>query len=83
MRDAPRLAYDFRYGDPAFAEFPHEAWWRILAREARASTRTQLAYGEPAGSLELREAQRLARAFRQPGGDLDKFRPDTNASRWR
>jgi len=49
-----RLPYDFRYGDPAFAEFPHEAWCRIVSRTVRNATRSQLAYGEPQGALELR-----------------------------
>lgn len=52
----PRLPYDFRYGRPAFSDFPHTAWRRLLARRARCTSADDLDYGLPAGSRPLREA---------------------------
>jgi len=51
----PSLAFDFRYGRPSFADFPHATWCRILARRARHSTIRDLDYGPPEGALALRE----------------------------
>src|SRR5262245_35061852 len=31
----PRVPYDFRYGRPAFADFPQATWQRLVARRAR------------------------------------------------
>ena len=53
-RPAPR--YDFRYGDPAYDDFPHATWCRLLARRARRASERHLSYSEPGGPLELREA---------------------------
>ena len=50
------LPYDFRYGEPAFADLPLETWCRLLGRRARRASAARLAYGEPAGSIELRRA---------------------------
>jgi GntR family transcriptional regulator/MocR family aminotransferase len=50
------LPYDFRYGDPAFSDFPHATWCRVLARRARAATPRDLGYGAPGGAPALREA---------------------------
>ena len=50
------LPYDFRYGEPAFADLPLETWCRLLGRRARRASVGRLAYGEPGGSAELRRA---------------------------
>ncbi len=50
------LPYDFRYGRPSFADFPHATWCRILARRARKATIRDLDYGPPEGAPALREA---------------------------
>lgn len=49
------LPYDFRYGRPAFGDFPHEKWHRILARRARRASAADLDYSSPGGAPELRE----------------------------
>ena len=64
---APRqtsLAYDFRYGRPSLADFPHETWCRVLARRARKASVRDLDYGPSEGIAALREtiADYLARA---------------------
>jgi len=61
-RSAPR--YDFRYGDPAYGDFPHETWCRLLARRARRASERHLSYSDPGGAPELREvlAAYLSRA---------------------
>jgi GntR family transcriptional regulator/MocR family aminotransferase len=51
-----RLPYDFRYGEPAYADLPYSKWCRLLARRARDATRRDLDYGPPGGAPELREA---------------------------
>jgi len=58
-----RLPYDFRFGRPAFGDFPHALWCRLLGRRARSARRGDLDYGPPQGRLELREAlaERLRR----------------------
>jgi GntR family transcriptional regulator / MocR family aminotransferase len=58
-----RLPYDFRFGRPAFADFPHALWCRLLGRRARRATVRDLDYGPPEGREELREAlaERLRR----------------------
>ncbi len=58
-----RLAYDFRVGRPAFDDFPHGIWCRLLGRRARSAGRDELDYGSPEGRLELRAAlaERLRR----------------------
>ena len=58
------LPYDFRYGRPAFADFPHAVWRRLLTRRAREVSAPDLDYGHPAGSPVLREviAEYLQRA---------------------
>jgi GntR family transcriptional regulator/MocR family aminotransferase len=51
-----RLPYDFRFGRPAFGDFPHAVWCRLLGRRARGATLRDLDYGPPEGRIELREA---------------------------
>jgi GntR family transcriptional regulator/MocR family aminotransferase len=46
----------FRMSLPALDRFPHAAWARLVARHAHALTREQMAYGDPAGLIPLREA---------------------------
>ena len=48
--------YDFRYGLPDVAAFPHDTWRRLLARRARATSMQALHYGPPEGYAPLREA---------------------------
>jgi len=52
----PGIRYDFRYGRPAVAEFPHEIWRRLLAARARRTALDTFGYGPPAGYGPLREA---------------------------
>lgn len=58
----------FRMGTPALDHFPLPLWGRLLARQWRRVTATQLAYAEPHGYPPLREAiashVRQARAVR-------------------
>jgi GntR family transcriptional regulator/MocR family aminotransferase len=58
----------FRMSLPALDQFPHGAWARLVARQAHALTHAQMAYGDPAGLVSLREAVadhlRAARAVR-------------------
>ncbi len=51
-----RLACDFRYGRPAFRDFPHATWRQHLARRARRASARDLDYGPPEGAPSLREA---------------------------
>jgi GntR family transcriptional regulator/MocR family aminotransferase len=46
----------FRMSLPALDEFPHAVWARLVARKANALTHAQMAYGDPAGLIPLREA---------------------------
>jgi GntR family transcriptional regulator/MocR family aminotransferase len=48
--------YDFRFGRPAFHDFPHAMWCRLLARRARRASVRDLDYGPPHGREELRMA---------------------------
>ena len=50
------LPYDFRYGEPAYADLPLAAWSRLLGRRARRLSVRRLAYQAPGGAPELREA---------------------------
>jgi GntR family transcriptional regulator/MocR family aminotransferase len=50
------LPYDFRYGEPSYADLPLDAWARILGRRARRLSVRRLAYQSPGGANELREA---------------------------
>lgn len=50
----PALPYDFRYGRPSFADFPHATWDRTLARRARRRSIGDLDYGAPEGVAALR-----------------------------
>jgi GntR family transcriptional regulator / MocR family aminotransferase len=58
----------FQAGLPALDLFPHAAWAKLVARQARAETPEQLAYGDPAGLRSLRlaiaEHLRTSRAVR-------------------
>ena len=58
------LPYDFRYGEPAYADLPLATWSRLLGRRARRLSVRRLAYQAPGGAPELREAlaSYLARA---------------------
>ncbi len=53
---APPIRWDFRYGSPSVAEFPHEIWRRLLARRARRASVRSLGYGRTEGEPALREA---------------------------
>jgi GntR family transcriptional regulator/MocR family aminotransferase len=46
----------FQVGLPALDLFPHSAWAKLVARQVRAETPEQLAYGDPAGLRSLRAA---------------------------
>jgi len=50
------LPYDFRYGEPSYADLPLETWTRMLGRRARRLSVRRLAYQAPGGASELREA---------------------------
>ena len=50
------LPFDFRYGEPSYADLPLETWSRILGRRARRLSARRLAYQPPGGAAELREA---------------------------
>jgi GntR family transcriptional regulator/MocR family aminotransferase len=50
------LPYDFRYGEPAYADLPLAVWARTLGRRARRLSVKRLAYQPPGGAPELREA---------------------------
>jgi GntR family transcriptional regulator/MocR family aminotransferase len=50
------LPYDFRYGEPSYADLPLETWTRLLGRRARKLSVRRLAYQAPGGAPELREA---------------------------
>jgi GntR family transcriptional regulator / MocR family aminotransferase len=52
----PGLRYDFRYGRPAFDEFPRDIWRQLLAARLRKSRRESFGYAPPAGYAPLREA---------------------------
>ena len=58
----------FRMSLPALDQFPHTVWARLVARHAHGLTHAQMAYGDPAGQVPLREAVaehlRAARAVR-------------------
>ncbi len=55
-RRSAAARYNFGLGRAAVAEFPFEAWRRILIRRAREAPVAELDYGPSAGSLSLREA---------------------------
>jgi GntR family transcriptional regulator / MocR family aminotransferase len=50
------VRYDFRYGLPDGAAFPHDTWRRLLARWTRAVSVQALHYGPPEGYAPLRQA---------------------------
>jgi GntR family transcriptional regulator/MocR family aminotransferase len=52
----PTVVRAFAAGLPALDAFPYQAWQRLLARHARQLDAKALVYGDPAGSLPLREA---------------------------
>lgn len=52
----PRYAYDFAPGLPDLAGFPRDRWLRSLRAAWRESAVDALAYGDPRGVPELREA---------------------------
>jgi GntR family transcriptional regulator/MocR family aminotransferase len=51
-----RVRFDFRYGEPAYADLPLVTWARLLGRRARRLSVRRLAYQPPGGASELREA---------------------------
>ncbi len=57
-RSLSSLRYDFACGrsESDIETFPFAMWRRILLRQARKSSLSELDYGNPAGSLALREA---------------------------
>jgi GntR family transcriptional regulator/MocR family aminotransferase len=55
-RQSSPLPYDFRYGRPSFADFPHPTWSRLMARRLRRASARELDYGPPEGEASLREA---------------------------
>jgi GntR family transcriptional regulator / MocR family aminotransferase len=55
-RPAEALPFDFHYGSPAFTDFPHATWSRLVARRARTISMTSLRYGRALGFAPLREA---------------------------
>jgi GntR family transcriptional regulator/MocR family aminotransferase len=61
-------AVPFQAGLPALDLFPRAAWAKLVARQVRAETADQLAYGDPAGLRNLRvaiaEHLRTSRAVR-------------------
>ncbi|MEW6270171.1 MAG: PLP-dependent aminotransferase family protein, partial [Thermodesulfobacteriota bacterium] len=50
------LPYDFRYGEPSYADLPLATWARLLGRRARRLSVRRLAYQAPGGAEELRRA---------------------------
>jgi GntR family transcriptional regulator / MocR family aminotransferase len=50
------LPFDFRYGEPSYADLPMDTWSRLLGRRARRLSARRLAYQAPGGAVELREA---------------------------
>ena len=50
------LRYEFRYGLPGIADFPADAWSRVIARRARGLRIGSLRYGRARGYQPLREA---------------------------
>ena len=64
----------FRVSLPALDLFPHALWARLVARHAHRMTHDQMAYGDPAGLLSVREAiadhLRAARAVRCGAGQI-------------
>jgi len=50
------VPYDFRYGEPAYADLPLATWARLLGRRARRLSVKRLAYQPPGGAEELRTA---------------------------
>lgn len=50
------LPYDFRYGEPSYADLPIDTWSLLLGRRARRLSTRRLAYQAPGGASELREA---------------------------
>jgi GntR family transcriptional regulator/MocR family aminotransferase len=49
------LRYDFQYGLPALADFPHREWSRIVGRRARDVSLSTLRYGRVLGHGRLRK----------------------------
>ncbi len=50
------LEFDFRYGEPAYADLPLETWQRLIGRHGRRASARRLAYSHPGGAPELRTA---------------------------
>jgi GntR family transcriptional regulator/MocR family aminotransferase len=56
MGTAPDLRWDFTCGRPAFADFPHAVWARLIRRRAVLVSAAELDYAPAAGLPELRAA---------------------------
>jgi GntR family transcriptional regulator/MocR family aminotransferase len=56
QRSPARLPFDFRYGEPAYAELPMTAWARTVGRCARQLRERDLGYPPYAGLPALQEA---------------------------
>ena len=55
-RPVEALPYDFHYGSPAFTDFPHATWSRLVTRRARAISVASMRYGRAMGFAPLRLA---------------------------
>lgn len=53
---APRLVADFRPGEPDLSLFPRSEWLAAVRTALRAASTDTLGYGDPRGSIHLREA---------------------------
>src|SRR5262245_29270149 len=56
MVNEKRLMGPFRVSLPALDHFPHQVWSRLVSRHAKNLRMDDMAYGDPAGYLPLREA---------------------------
>ena len=69
-----RILGPFRVSLPALDHFPHAVWSQLVSRHARNLSLKNMAYGDPAGHLPLREAiadyLRTARAVRCEAGQI-------------
>ena len=54
--ERPRLRFDFRYGEPAYDEFPLTTWRRLVEERSRRLSSADMGYGDPRGDPELRAA---------------------------
>ena len=64
------LPYDFRYGRPALADFPHDTWCRILGRRARRLRSLLRTAPLPGHASHRARARSRGRRFIHPGRRL-------------